>query len=63
MEQSKNTLSRGEMELLHLFRNLSPQQQLDILQAAENSYNVQLRMGVLASRDTEKRPAEETGRH
>ncbi len=54
-EFSGEPLSREEKELLNYFRGLPLDQQLDILGAAEASFNANERMKELASREVETR--------
>ena len=63
MNQIKTEISRGESELLQFFRSMSTEQQLEILRAAEATYDTQRRLGELASRNTEKGSAEDAVRH
>lgn len=55
------SMTRYEKELIRYFRELSPQHQLDLLGAAEASYNAVARMKELSDRQIERRPEEERG--
>jgi hypothetical protein len=63
MEMKENghgyPLSKDEVVLLRYFRDLSAQQQLALLDAAESSCNAAARMQVLASRRVERLPPSE----
>jgi hypothetical protein len=54
-------MTRYEKELIRYFRELSPQNQLDLLGAAEASYNAVARMKELSERQIERRPEEGRG--
>jgi hypothetical protein len=53
-EMPKGLLSRDEMELVKYYRGLSSQQQFEILESAEHSFNAAKRMEELAGREVEK---------
>lgn len=53
-EMPKGPLSRDEMELVKYYRGLSSQQQFEILESAETSFNAARRMKELAGREVEK---------
>jgi len=53
-------LSREEVDLLTLFRQLTLEQRLMILEAAEDSVNQNVRMETLAGNGLERGPATET---
>jgi hypothetical protein len=60
-EPQGQPMTRYEKELIRYFRELSPQNQLDLLGAAEASYNAVERMKELSDRQIERRPEEGRG--
>jgi hypothetical protein len=60
-DPQSNSLTRDEKELLRYFRELSPQNQLDLLGSAEASFNTIERMKTLSDRQFERRPEEGRG--
>jgi len=61
-EMPKVPLSRDEMDLVNYYRGLSSQQQFEILENAEHSFNAAKRMEELAGREVEKGFAREDTR-
>jgi hypothetical protein len=60
-ELQSHEMTRFEKELIRYFRELSPENQLDLLSVAEASYNAVARMKELSDRQIERRPAAERG--
>jgi hypothetical protein len=57
-DPQSHVMTRCEKELIRYFRELSPENQLDLLGAAEASYNAVARMKELGDREVERRPLE-----